>query len=201
MDSRDQSSHEMITRSKSKDKEAIFYEFDEESDFSDDYDDSDNSDDNSEVESDNNSEIDSEEDQDFGDDDLNDGSDVDRHGNIKGLIDYKCKAKFDRDEFQRQLSILGSGGRMRSHSSPKKKKRNAFSRKKKGSKKQLNDVLLSYLIMKATDKANEELKSRARKKKKDKMEKVDKDKFHYLKNFCATLLLYEDQNNFFNCSN
>ena len=184
MDSRDQSSHEMITRSKSKAKEAIFYEFDEGSDFSDDYDDSDdNSDNNSEIdsemESDVNSEVDSEvdseEDQDFGDDDfgdddLGDDSDVDRHGNIKGLIDYKCKAKFDRDEFQRQLSILGSGGRMRSHSSPKKKKRNAFSRKKKGSKKQLNDVLLSYLIMKATDKANEELKSRARKKKKDKIQ-------------------------------
>ena len=173
MDSCDQSSHGMITRSKSKGKEAIFYEFDEGSDFSDDYDDSDNSDDNSEVdsemESDDNSEVDSEEDQDFGDDDFNDGSDVDRHGNIKGLIDYKCKAKFDQDEFQRQLSILGSGGRMRSHSSPKKK-RNAFSRKKKGSKKHLNDVLLSYLIMKATDKANEELKSRARKKKKDKIQ-------------------------------
>ena len=43
MDSCDQSSHEMITRSKSKAKEAIFYEFDEGSDFSDDYDDSDNS--------------------------------------------------------------------------------------------------------------------------------------------------------------
>ena len=147
MDSCDQSSHEMITRSKSKGKEAIFYEFDEESDFSDDYDDSDNSDNNSEadseVESDDNSEVDSEEDQDFGDDDLNDaddanGSDVDEHGNIKGLIDYKCKAKFDRDEFQRQLIILGSGGRVRSHSSPKKKKRNAFSRPKNKKNKQLN---------------------------------------------------------------
>ena len=173
MDSCDQSSHEMITRSKSKAKEAIFYEFDEGGDFSDDYDDSDeNSDDNSEVdsevESDVNSEVDSEEDEDLCDEDLNDaddGSDVDRHGNIKGLIDYKCKAKFDHDEFQRQLSILGSGGRMRSHSSPKKKKRNAFSRPKNKKNKQLNDVLLSYLIMKATDKANEELKSRARKKK------------------------------------
>ena len=141
MDSRDKSSHEMITRSKSKDKEAIFYEFDEGSDFSDDYDESDDNSEvdsevDSEMESDDNSEIDSEEDEELCDDDLGDGSDVDRHGNIKGLIDYKCKAKFDQDEFQRQLSILGSGGRMRSHSSPKKKKRNAFSRKKKGSKKQ-----------------------------------------------------------------
>lgn len=183
MDSREQSSHEMTTRSKSKGKEAIFYEFDEESDFSDDEaddpnDNSDNSDnssdDNSEVESDDNSEIDSEEDEDLCDDDLNDGSDVDEHGNIKGLIDYKCKAKFDRDEFQRQLIILGSGGRVRSHSSPKKKKRNAFSRPKNKKNKQLNDVLLSYLIMKATDKANEELKSRARKKKKDKIQ-LDED--------------------------
>ena len=160
MDSSNQNSHEMTTRSKSKEKETPFYEFDEESDLSEADDISDISDitdisDLSNLSVKNNLSDES---------DLSDDiDDVDEHGNLKGFIDYKCKAKFDRDEFQKQLSILSRG---QTHFSPKKKKKNAFSRPKNKKNKQLNDVILSYLIMKATDKANIELRTRARKKKK-----------------------------------
>ena len=175
MDSNDQNSHEMITRSKSKQTGGIFYEFDEDSylseasNLSDLRDISDLSEANDISDGSDLSEDDLIEDDDT--DELDDVDDVDEHGNLKEFIDYKCKVKFDRDEFQKQLSILSRG---QTHFSPKKR-RNTFARPKNKKNRQLNDVLLSYLIMKATDKANGELKSRARKKKKREKIQLDEE--------------------------
>ena len=85
-----------------------------------------------------------------------DGDDsVDEYGNLKGFIDYDCKDDFDHGEFDKQVSRL-SGGLLK----PKNKKKI----KKNTRGKKLNDVFMTYLIMKATEKANEDLKIKKRNK-------------------------------------
>ena len=82
-----------------------------------------------------------------------DGDDsVDEYGNLKEFIDYDCKDEFDHDEFDKQVSRL-SGGVLK----PKNKKKNTRDKK-------LNDVFMTYLIMKATEKANKDLKIKKRNK-------------------------------------
>uniref|UniRef100_A0A6C0FDR5 Uncharacterized protein n=1 Tax=viral metagenome TaxID=1070528 RepID=A0A6C0FDR5_9ZZZZ len=94
-----------------------------------------------------------------------DGDDsVDEHGNLKGFIDYDCEDEFDHDEFDEQVSRL-SGGMLKPKKKKKDKKQNKKIRKNSRDKK-LNDVFLTYLIMKATEKANEELKMKRRNNKK-----------------------------------
>jgi ATP-dependent Lon protease len=82
---------------------------------------------------------------------------VDEHGNLKGFIDYDCEDEFDHDEFDKQVARL-SGGMLK----PKKKKTKKI--RKNHRNKKLNDVFMKYLIMKATEKANEELKMKHRNK-------------------------------------
>ena len=90
---------------------------------------------------------------------------VDEHGNLKGFIDYDCEDDFDHDEFDKQVNRL-SGGILK----PKKKKEKKINKKirKNSRDKKINDVFMTYLIMKATEKANEELKMKRRNKKEKK---------------------------------
>ena len=93
-----------------------------------------------------------------------DDDSVDENGNLKGFIDYDCEDDFDHEEFDRQVRRLRGG----KPNKPKKiKKETKSSRDKK-----INDVFMTYLIMKATEKANEELKLKRKKKKKNKPVKV-----------------------------
>ena len=85
-----------------------------------------------------------------------DDDDVDEYGNLKGFIDYDCEDEFDHAEFDKQVMRLG--GISKKSIKTKKDKR---SRKDK----KLNDVFMTYLIMKATEKANEELLEKKKKKK------------------------------------
>ena len=78
---------------------------------------------------------------------ITDDSSVDEHGNIKGLIDYDCDDDFDHRELDKELNRL--------RRKPKRKKKR---KKQKKNDKKLNDVFMTYLIMKATEKANLELK-------------------------------------------
>ncbi len=85
-----------------------------------------------------------------------DGDDsVDEYGNLKGFIDYDCKDDFDHGEFDKQVSRL-SGGVL--------KQKNKKKIKKNTRGKKLKDVFMTYLIMKATEKANEDLKIKKRNK-------------------------------------
>lgn len=85
-----------------------------------------------------------------------DGDDsVDEYGNLKGFIDYDCKDEFDHGEFDKQVSRLSDGVLK-----PKNKKKI----KKNTRGKKLNDVFMTYLIMKATEKANKDLKIKKRNK-------------------------------------
>ena len=85
-----------------------------------------------------------------------DGDDsVDEYGNLKGFIDYDCKDDFDHGEFDKQVSRL-SGGVLKQNNKKKIKKNTRG--------KKLNDVFMTYLIMKATEKANEDLKIKKRNK-------------------------------------
>ena len=90
-----------------------------------------------------------------GDDDVDD---VDECGNLKGFIDYDCEDKFDHAEFDRQVARLGGN-------KPKKSKKKNERIKKGTSSKKLNDVFMTYLIMKATEKANKELLEKNKKTK------------------------------------
>jgi ATP-dependent Lon protease len=93
-----------------------------------------------------------------------DDDSVDENGNLKGFIDYDCEDDFDHEEFDRQVRRLRGG-------KPNKPKK--FKKEKKSSRdKKINDVFMTYLIMKATEKANEELKLKRKKKKKNKPVKV-----------------------------
>ena len=94
--------------------------------------------------------------------DEDDIDDVDEYGNLKGFIDYDCEDEFDHSEFDRQVARLSSN---KPKKSKKKKERNKKDRSSKKDKK-LNDVFMTYLIMKATEKANEELLKKNKKKKK-----------------------------------
>jgi len=96
-----------------------------------------------------------------------DDSSVDENGNLKGFIDYDCEDDFDHRELDKQLN------RLRGVKPKRKKKRNT--KKMKQNDKKLNDVFMTYLIMKATEKANLELKKNRRKKSKVKVEVSDDD--------------------------
>ena len=86
-----------------------------------------------------------------------DDSSVDENGNLKGFIDYDCDDDFDRKALDKQLNRLRGV----------KPKRKIKRKNKKVSKKNLNDVFMTYLIMKATEKANIELKKNRRQKRKN----------------------------------
>jgi ATP-dependent Lon protease len=85
-----------------------------------------------------------------------DDEDIDEYGNLKGFIDYDCEDEFDHAEFDKQVMRLGG-------ISKKSKKTKKDKRSRKDNK--LNDVFMTYLIMKATEKANEELLEKKKKKK------------------------------------
>ena len=89
---------------------------------------------------------------------ITDDSSVDEHGNIKGLIDYDCDDDFDHRELDKELNRL--------RRKPKRKKKR---KKQKKNDKKLNDVFMTYLIMKATEKANLELKKNRKQKKRNKV--------------------------------
>lgn len=88
-----------------------------------------------------------------------DDSSVDENDNLKGFIDYDCDESFDQEEFDKQLN------RLRGVKPKRKFKRN---NKKKNDKK-LNDVFMTYLILKATEKANIELKKNRKQKQRNKV--------------------------------
>jgi ATP-dependent Lon protease len=88
-------------------------------------------------------------------------SSVDENGNLKDFIDYDCDDNFDHKEFDKQLN------RLRGNKLKRKKKRNI--KKSKQNNKNLNDVFMTYLIMKATEKANLELKNNRKQKRKNKV--------------------------------
>ena len=88
-----------------------------------------------------------------------DDSSVDENGNLEGFIDYDCDESFDQEEFDKQLN------RLRGVKPKRKIKRN---NKKKNDKK-LNDVFMTYLILKATEKANIELKKNRKQKQRNKV--------------------------------
>lgn len=101
------------------------------------------------------------------DDMLTDNSSVDENGNIKGFIDYDCvDESFDQEEFDKQLNRLRGV-------KPKRKKKNKNdknkTKKSKQNDKKLNDIFMTYLIMKATEKANIELKKNHKQKRKNKV--------------------------------
>ena len=101
------------------------------------------------------------------DDILTDDSSVDENGNLKGFIDYDCDDDFDHKELDKQLNRLKGV-------KPKRKKKRKNKKMKQNDQK-LNDVFMTYLIMKATEKANLELKKNRRKKSKVKVEVSDDD--------------------------
>ena len=92
---------------------------------------------------------------------ISDDDSVDENGNLKGFIDYDCKDDFDHRELDKQLNKLRKN----------KPKRKINRNKKKNHKndKKLNDVFMTYLIMKATEKANIELKNKRKNKNKNKV--------------------------------
>ena len=100
---------------------------------------------------------------------ITDDSSVDENGNLKGFIDYDCDDDFDHRELDKQLN------RLRGVKPKRKKKRNT--KKSKQNDKKLNDVFMTYLIMKATEKANLELKKNRKQKKRNvvKVEVSDDD--------------------------
>ena len=103
------------------------------------------------------------------DDMLTDDSSVDENGNLKGFIDYDCDDDLDHKELDKQLN------RLRGVKPKRKKKRK--NKKQKQNDKKLNDVFMTYLIMKATEKANLELKKNRKQKRKNivKVEVSDDD--------------------------
>jgi ATP-dependent Lon protease len=86
-------------------------------------------------------------------------SEVDEHGNLKEFIDYEEEDDFDQKEFNKVLQRL-SGNRTTSNKAPKKK-----IKKKENKNNKLNDVFMTYLIMRATEKANEDMKTKRKKNK------------------------------------
>jgi ATP-dependent Lon protease len=88
-------------------------------------------------------------------------SSVDENGNLKGFIDYDCDDDFDHKELDNQLN------RLRGVKPKRKKRRNT--KKSKQNNKKLNDVFMTYLIMKATEKTNLELKNNRKQKRKNKV--------------------------------
>ena len=93
--------------------------------------------------------------------DDDDSDSVDEYGNLKGFIDYGCKDEFDHSEFDKQVFRLSGKKNIKKKKNKKKKNK----KKDKNRDKKLNDVFMTYLIMKATEKANLELKHKRRSKK------------------------------------
>jgi len=89
-------------------------------------------------------------------DNFDEDDEIDEHGNLKGFIDYDCDEEFDRKELDNVL--------------------NGFSRKKlqkkRDNKNKINDLLMSYLILKATDKANLKLKNKRKRKNRNKEKEI-----------------------------
>ena len=114
--------------------------------------------------------------------------DVDEYGNIKGLIDYDSKEDENAmEELNKQLFIISNGSSYYNGSAPRKSK----PRKKKDYKKndsKLNDIFMNYLILKATDKANNVLKNKKRKKNK----KIEEEKEDKINETIEVILNYED---------
>ena len=75
--------------------------------------------------------------------------DIDDRGNIKGLIDYSEDEEYDSVDFNNQIFNLSKGKMGKKKKSKKSKK-----------DEKINNMMMSYLIMKATERANEELKKR-----------------------------------------
>ena len=71
---------------------------------------------------------------------------VDENGNLKGFIDYDCKDDFDHQELDKQLNKL--------RKNKPKRKINRNKKKKYKNDKKLNDVFMTYIIMKETEKEN-----------------------------------------------
>jgi len=86
-------------------------------------------------------------------------SEIDDHGNIKGFIDYEEDEDFDQTEYDNVIRSL-SGNKM-----PKKISKKIKKSKESKKDKKLNDVFMKYLILKATEKANEDMKGKNKKKK------------------------------------
>jgi len=89
-------------------------------------------------------------------------SEVDEHGNLRGFIDYE-EDDFDSKEFGKVIQRLS--GKKPNNKLPKKK----IKKKDNKKKNKLNDVFMTYLIMKATEKANEDMKKKRKKKSKIKV--------------------------------
>ena len=75
---------------------------------------------------------------------------MDDRGNLKDFIDYDCDEPFDKKELNKQIKKLSG--------------RKKITKKDKTTK--INDILMSYLILKATDKSNDILKKKRRNKSK-----------------------------------
>ena len=87
-------------------------------------------------------------------------SEVDEHGNLKGFIDYEGDEGVDQKEFVNVIQSLSGN----------KTPKNKIKKNKKNKKnKKLNDVFMTYLILKATEKANEDMKGKRKKKSKIKV--------------------------------
>tara|TARA_Y100001936_G_scaffold202880_1_gene205667 strand:+ start:165 stop:2132 length:1968 start_codon:yes stop_codon:yes gene_type:complete len=107
--------------------------------------------------------------------DIDDIDDIDEHGNLRGFIDYDCKDEFDHKEFDKQIKRLSGSTLKPKSKKDKKDKKDKKVNKINKDKKKLNDVFMTYLIMKATEKANEDIKIKRKKKKKNKKVKVTEE--------------------------
>jgi ATP-dependent Lon protease len=97
-----------------------------------------------------------------------DSDSEDEHGNLKGFIDYDNYSEDDFDhqsydqlELNRELDKEKEKEKKHKKKHKKKPKQN----NKDKQKAKLNDVFMTYLIMKATEKANEEMKIKRKTKK------------------------------------
>ena len=90
-------------------------------------------------------------------DQSDDDSSVDEYGNLKGFIDYDCEDDFDHKELDKELNRLR-----------KTKPKGKLKKNKRLNDKKINDVFMSYIIMKATEKANESNENRKSQKQRQK---------------------------------
>ena len=90
-------------------------------------------------------------------DQSDDDSSVDEYGNLKGFIDYDCEDDFDHEELDKELNRLR-----------KTKPKGKLKKNKRLNDKKINDVFMSYIIMKATEKANESNENRKNQKQRQK---------------------------------
>ena len=97
---------------------------------------------------------------------------IDEHGNLKDFIDYDSENDPKAmEELKKQLYFISNGSdKFGYDSTPKKNKRRNRNKKKD---KNLNNIVMSYLIMKATDKANNELKKKNKLKKKKQKQEIE----------------------------